>query len=108
MVDIRDGFAKLELTDYPVQSFSVVDEAQSVFLSFAGANEIHRVRLADYIVETVRLASAPTALGPVPQSEKLFVSQEHPDGRVTFIDWNTLEPDTVTGFELNSQIREAK
>ena len=37
--------------------------------------------------------------------QKLF-GQEHPDGRISFIDWETGEVESVTGFELNSRIRE--
>jgi hypothetical protein len=36
----------------------------------------------------------------------VFVGQAHPDGRVSFIDWKTLGVESVTGFELNSRIRE--
>jgi hypothetical protein len=38
----------------------------------------------------------------------VFVNLEHPDGRMTFVDWD--DPldklKTVTGFELNSRIRD--
>jgi hypothetical protein len=46
-------------------------------------------------------------MGVARASGAVFVNLEHPDGRMTFIDWE--EPieklKTVTGFELNSRIR---
>jgi hypothetical protein len=42
----------------------------------------------------------------VPRSKKVFIGQEHRDGRIAFIDWETGEIESVTGFELNSRIRE--
>jgi hypothetical protein len=46
-------------------------------------------------------------MGSVPKSERIFINQEHPDGRITFIDYKTNDrPRTVTGFALNSRIRD--
>jgi hypothetical protein len=60
---------------------------------------------------TVRICSscsAPISLGTALGSGTVFVNLEHPDGRMTFIDWQQpLEKlKTVTGFELNSRIRD--
>ena len=57
--------------------------------------------LKSFVPEQVALASRPVAMGVVPDSRRLFVGQEHPDGRITFIDWEPLETTSVTGFELN-------
>ena len=56
------------------------------------------------VVRTIELGSPPAALGVLPDSNKIFVSQRHPLGRVTFIDITTNEVRTLTGFDLNSQI----
>ncbi len=42
----------------------------------------------------------------MPGSQQVFVGQEHPDGRITFVDWQTNAIRSVTGFELNRRIRE--
>ena len=39
-------------------------------------------------------------------SNRVFVGQDHPDGRISFIDWTTGAVQSVTGFELNSRIVE--
>lgn len=63
--------------------------------------------MESFLVNTISLGSPPISLGAVPRSEKVFVSQEHPDGRITFIDWTEETTESVTGFELNSRIRES-
>ena len=37
-------------------------------------------------------------------TDKVFVSQRHPLGRVSFIDIDSGQVRTLTGFDLNSQI----
>jgi hypothetical protein len=54
----------------------------------------------------LELGSPPTSVGAVPSSKRAFVGQDHPDGRISFIDWTTSSIETVTGFELNSRIRQ--
>jgi len=55
-------------------------------------------------IKEMELSSVPTGVGLIPGGERIYVSQEHPDGRITFIDAVSDEPITVTGFELNGQI----
>ncbi len=108
LVNLDTGFSKLEITEGPVLQFTLLPEAGSAFLTFAAPAEVHRVGLGDFVHTTVPLASVPAAIGPVPLSRRVFVSQEHPDGRITFIDWDTGAISTVTGFELNTTIRESR
>ena len=108
LVNLNTGFPKLEVTADAVQSFALVPDANSVFISFQNPTEVHRVGLSDFVQSTIVLASTPVAIGSVPQSKKVFVSQAHPDGRITFIDWESLSINTVTGFELNSSISESR
>ena len=37
-------------------------------------------------------------------SQRVFVSQQHPEGRISFIHWETGAIESVTGFELNGRI----
>ena len=39
-------------------------------------------------------------------ARRVFVNQQHPDGRITLIDWESGEKRTVTGYEINSKIRD--
>lgn len=55
-------------------------------------------------VKKYELASQPIAAGIVAGAERGFVAQKHPDGRITFVDFNTGSVRTLTGFELASQV----
>jgi hypothetical protein len=61
-------------------------------------------RLPEFSVERFALASPPVAVGIVGQAKRAYVSQEHPDGRITFIDLETGSARTLTGFELGARI----
>ena len=50
------------------------------------------------------LASQPIAAGIVAGADRGFVAQKHPDGRITFVDFATGGVQTLTGFELASQV----
>lgn len=68
--------------------------------------EIHRVELSRFLTNPIILLdSAPIFGAVVPGQTRVFVSQDHLDGRLTFVDWRTGEVQTVTGFELNSRIQ---
>ncbi len=112
VVSLDSLFAKLQVTESEVGPFTIVPDSSHLFLLFnAGtARTVQRVNLRSFLVDSVALGSRPVSIGSVAAAHKVFVSQEHPDGRITFIDW--LAPmiagatESITGFELNSRIRE--
>jgi hypothetical protein len=110
VMNVTDGAVKLQVTPTPPTAFTLVPDGSQVFVLFrddaTGVREVQKVESRSFLVEPIRLGSPPVSLGAVPQSQRVFVGQEHPDGRITFIDWNTAESRTVTGFELNSRIRD--
>ena len=55
-------------------------------------------------VTKITLASQPISAGIVAGADRGYVAQKHPDGRITFIDFQTGEIRTITGFELGSQV----
>ena len=63
------------------------------------------VDLATYIADEILLASSPTSMVFVPKSRKVAVSQDHENGRITFIDVDSSETYSVTGYELNGLIK---
>jgi hypothetical protein len=104
------GFSKLQTARTRIGPSTVVPGGSDLFVLFndasLGISEVHQVDLASFLVEHVQLGSPPTSIGSVPRSKKVFIGQEHRDGRIAFIDWETGEIESVTGFELNSRIRE--
>jgi hypothetical protein len=58
------------------------------------------VRLPTLQVDQYRLASPPLATGIVSDVGFGYVAQQHPEGRITFIDLEEGDAQTLTGFEL--------
>lgn len=56
------------------------------------------------MVERLALASPPTAVGIVEGSKRAYIAQDHPEGRLTFVDLDTGVARTLTGFELSSRV----
>ena len=50
------------------------------------------------------LASEPISAGIVVEANSGFVAQKHPDGRITFVDFDDNKIRTLTGFELATQV----
>lgn len=108
LIQLDKGFAKLQLTQTNVGPFSITPDSSALFLLFkaTGVAEIQRVGLDNFSVTRISVGSPPLSLGAVPRTQKVFVGQEHPDGRITFVDFAGKNVESVTGFEKNSRIRE--
>lgn len=70
----------------------------------SAAAEVFLGRFPTLIVDQAELPSTPLSSGLVPEANQGFVSQEHPEGRVTFVDLESAEARTKTGFELASEV----
>jgi hypothetical protein len=51
------------------------------------------------------MGAPPAGLGHVEATDKIYVSQEHPSGRITFIDAEG-DTQTATGYELNDAVKD--
>lgn len=67
---------------------------------------VYRVVLGTMQEDFVELASPPAAgaTGIVEGAGRGFVAQTHPEGRITFVDLETAQAHTITGFELAARI----
>ncbi len=115
LVKLDTNFSKLQTTAADVGPMSVMPDGSSLFVLVSGRNahqgapdiqSFERVGLQDFIVTHVALGSTPLAVGSVPGALKAWVSQRHPDGRISFTDFAANNIESVTGFELNSRVRE--
>jgi hypothetical protein len=61
-------------------------------------------RMPELYVQRYALASPPIAVGIIAGARRAFVAQQHPEGRLTFIDLDTGVARTLTGFELSSRV----
>lgn len=73
------------------------DDKTSVFGAYLA-------RMPELMVDRLPLASPPIAVGVVAGANRGFVAQQHPEGRLTFIDLDTGVARTLTGFELASRV----
>ena len=70
-----------------------------------GVQRVDQVDLRTFIVEGLTLGSPPEGTGYVDATDKIFVSQDHPTGRITFID-DVGGVETVTGYRLNGAVKD--
>lgn len=61
-------------------------------------------KMPSFEVDPYVLASPPLAAGVVVGANRAFIAQDHPEGRITFIDLTTGEARTLTGFELGARV----
>lgn len=61
-------------------------------------------RMPQLMVERYPLASPPIAVGVLEGAKRAYVAQQHPEGRLTFIDLESGVARTLTGFELSSRV----
>ena len=102
--------ARVQTTDAPV--FAVAMSAGPaargiVTVSDGKANfAAYVVRMPELVIDTVKLPSRPLAgaTGLVPDAGVAYIAQEHPQGRITFIDLETGVPRTITGFEISAKV----
>lgn len=113
LLRIGTGDVKLQATRTKLGPIAMVPNGSFLFILFrddtAKVKEVQRVALRSFLVDPIiQLENPPISIGVAEASQTVFVNLEHPDGRMTFIDWN--DPldklKTVTGFELNSRIRD--
>jgi hypothetical protein len=111
LLRIASGDVKLQQTDSALGPIAMVPDGSFLFIVFrndsAALREVHRVSLASFLVDPItQLENPPISIGTATASKSVFINLQHPDGRMTFIRWD--DPNiikTVTGFELNSRIR---
>ena len=111
LLRVDSGDVKLQQTASPLGPIAMVPDSSFLFILFRndaiGLREVHRVSLSSFLVDPItQLENPPISIGVAPASRSVFINLRHPDGRMTFIDWRDPKAiKTVTGFELNSRIR---
>lgn len=110
LVDLESLFVKLQITESDPGAFAFSPDERMAYLLLAdlvtGQRDVAVLDLGSFIVATLQVGSHPVEVGPVAATNRIYVSQEHPLGRISFIDVATAQLRTVTGFQLNSQVIE--
>jgi hypothetical protein len=111
IVDLAKAFPVKKLQRVPARPGSVMftpDAQRSVVLlrdDEIGVRDIDLVDLRSFIVGRLKLGSPPEGAGYVDVTRKIFVSQEHLTGRITFVD-PAGQVQTITGFRLNDAVKD--
>jgi DNA-binding beta-propeller fold protein YncE len=110
VVKLASGFAKLQLTDVDPGPMAIVPDSSRAFLLLRDDKRdlrmTQQVDLSSLVVSDYIMGSPPLSLAVLSGTSKVFVSQVHPSGRLSFIDWTRGTVESVTGFELNGGIKE--
>lgn len=101
--------ARIQATEAPILGVTIApppSHRAMVVVRGEGGQEhaAYLARLPQLQVDRIRLASPPLSTGIAPAAGRAFVSQEHPEGRLTFIDLETGAARTLTGFELGARV----
>jgi DNA-binding beta-propeller fold protein YncE len=110
LLDLQSGYLKLQLVDAAPGDVAFAPDSGSAYLlqsdPGAGVRALDAIDLHGFVVNGVVLGSPPVAVGVVPSTSQVYVAQDHPLGRMTFVDTATFHTRTLTGYGLNSQIIE--
>jgi len=97
----------LDLTNNAPAMVAISNTRGLVTVTDGGSvNLAYLVSMPELTVDPFPLDSVPLAQasGIVLDANQAFVAQRHPEGRITFIDLDTKELHTLTGFELATQV----
>jgi hypothetical protein len=102
--------AKIQGTDAPPFRVTLADTPGgvrglvTVRDDAANIHGAYLLRMPSLQVDRVPLSSPPIAAGVLADNGIAFVAQEHPEGRITFIDLESAQSETLTGFELSDRV----
>ncbi len=97
------------LLESELESLANFDDGERAVFMMTDNRYVGIIDYTTRLVDDVQMPSYPVFVGVMPEEDGLpspvaWVSQDHSLGRISFVDPETLELQTVTGFELNSGI----
>jgi hypothetical protein len=109
LVPIAAGLpAKIVGTEAPIHAVALSPAGDRAFVTERDdAKKIHGLyvgKMPSLAVDRYPLASPPIAVGIVAGARRAYVAQEHPEGRITFVDLESGAARTLTGFELAARV----
>ncbi len=112
LLDLRTVNAKLQTTPAAPSGLVFAPDRDEAFLILSGPETaaVQRVNLSSLAVQTWSLGRPPEVVGVLASVDRAFVTQTHPEGRISFVnlasevaDGGRLE--TVSGYALNGRIQ---
>jgi len=107
VMDLNTGYRKFIQMGHKWSQHLFVStdtEDQQVFLLTPDPKDIDHQMVAlsmtTYLQQVIHLISTPSSMVYVPLSNKVAVSQDHPSGRISFVDGEDGSVFSVTGYEI--------
>ena len=85
-------------------AYAHADDGEHGFFIMEGQKNLVVLDYGTLLPEDIELKSEPLHVGTLPSTDWAYASQEHDLGRISFYDSETGGLETITGFELNSEI----
>ena len=104
LVDLDDFRQNPILLPNEPSGYSVTTDGKYGFYLLEGFNFLEVLDFETMLPEEIALKSPPVFVGTLPETDIAFASQENDLGRISFYTADQGSLDTITGFELNSQI----
>ena len=111
--DTVQAFSVMNMDDgriNPVETVAVPlvvsfgEDGRNAVIPFADSRQIVLVNVVTGLADVIVTPSTPLEVGVIADLGTAFVLQEHPLGRISFVDVDTLQFRTITGFLLNGGI----
>jgi len=93
----------MELPAEPT-AYAHADDGEHGFFIMEGQPELVVLDYGRLLSQDILLKSTPVHVGALPETSFAYASQEHELGRISFYDTEDGSLETITGFELNSEI----
>lgn len=113
LVDLDTAFVRLVTTAAAPRGVLFSESLRRAWIPIADARFDERALmvadLAALSVRQIELPSRPEAVGEVPAADRIFVTQTHPEGRISFLARDAERPEddelrTLSGYLLNGRI----
>jgi hypothetical protein len=109
LVDLPTGATFQQVAEAPVGPLAFSSTGRYALLTvFDDALEVNELHVIDLLrltlqMDFVPLEALPLFVGALPGSDVGYVAQEHPYGKITFVDMQSMSKRAVTGYELNAE-----
>lgn len=107
-MDLARGIERLVLIEAGVKRALFDGESNSAFLMVSddvtNARFVEWIELGTFRATRIAFDRPLEHIGRLPGSGLIYVSQDHPSGRIAFLDVETEDVREITGFELNGLI----
>lgn len=89
----------------PPDAVAVTSDGAWAFAQIPTKDLLLVIDLGSLLVDPLPVSSEPVFVGAVPGAHTGYSLQKHPLGRLSFVTPETMEIQTVTGFEINGEIQ---